>query len=263
MNKKIGYSILATLVLGSLFAVLQTESQVPYVTPSVQISPLPVDTALRDKTNAANYVVIDSSGALKVAIGGSSSSVVTVTNADITTLLALMQSVHNTNNATARTNHLRTLNLIGVSNTVPTAVATGTGVAGWADELGRQVIKGTDLTSDSIKANVINQPEDQMLGGDGTWVPLSLVTNTQSSVWFDVSGYKYFSYFIIPAAATNHVITCEVSPNSGTNWVGIYTNTITSTNNICVSFGPIAHKYMRWSYTGTNETCSVNVVAKK
>lgn len=181
----------------------------------------------------------------------------------LTILQTEIDSAYNSNNVAARTNHFRTLNHIAISNTVPTAVLSGSGVAAWADEYGRQVMKGTDLTSDSIKANVINQPEDQFLGGDGALMPLVSVTNTQSSVWYDVSGYKYFTYFICPTAATNTGITCEVSPNSGTNWVQIYTNNITSTNNVCVSFGPVAHKYMRWTYTGTNEACSINAFFKK
>ena len=71
MKNKISYSILAILILGGLFSWITVESQVVSTPTSVQITPLPVPTTIRDKTNANNNVVVDSSGALKVAIGGS------------------------------------------------------------------------------------------------------------------------------------------------------------------------------------------------
>lgn len=148
------------------------------------------------------------------------------------------------------------------STNTPTAQTNGASVPLWANEYGQLILAAFTQALNALNVNPIYDSLTSMQGGDGAWIPLSSATNTQSSVWYDVSRYKYFSYFISPGAATNHWIYCEASPNSGTNWVRIYTNAVTATNNICVSIGPVAHKYMRWSYEGTNEASTVNVVAK-
>ena len=226
MKNKISYSILAILILGGLFSWITVESQVVSTPTSVQITPLPVPTTIRDKTNANNNVVVDSSGALKVAIGGSSSSIVTTKN-------------------------------LQVSTNTPTASTNTALVHGWADEYGRQLIKSYDNSSDTIKVKEVAHPILQTLGGDGTWELLSGVSTNQDGVWFDVSHYKHFSLMMCPSAATNHWIYIDASLNSGTNWVNISSNYFNSTNNTLVQFSDIKVKYLRARYVGTNETTTV------
>lgn len=226
MKNKISYSILAILILGGLFSCITVQSQVVSTPPSVQITPLPVPTVLRDKTNANYNAVVDSTGALKISIGGSSGTVVSTKNLQVAT-----------NTPTASTN---------------TAL-----VHGWSDEYGRQIVKGYNQVADTIKVSEVAHPILQTLGGDGTWELLSGVSTNQDGVWFDVSQYKHFSFMFCPTVATNHWVYLDVSLNSGTNWVNISSNYFNSTNNTLVQLANQKYKQIRARYVGTNETTTV------
>ncbi len=143
----------------------------------------------------------------------------------------------------------------GIANTtVPVAVSNGDAVATWMNEFGQQVLYGSNLSSNAMDANIINQA---LLNTINVTL-LSAVTATGASVATDVSNFNKLTFHIIASSVTTGGTMKIQHSIDGTNYVDVAEETISANGVKEVAVSDKKYRYVRANLTArTDGTYSV------
>lgn len=106
--------------------------------------------------------------------------------------------------------------------TFPEAVAQGEAVSTWINQYGQQIMYGSNLSSNSIDANIVNQA----LLNTIDLVLLSAVTDTGASVEIDVSNFNKLTFHIIASGVTSGGTMKIQHSIDGTNYADVAEETV-------------------------------------
>lgn len=138
--------------------------------------------------------------------------------------------------------------------TVPDAVSDGDAVATWFNEYGQQILYGSNLSSNAIDSNVVNQA----LLNTINVTMLSAVTATGESTDVDVSNFNKLTFHIIASSVTDGGTMKIQHSIDGTNYTDVATESIADDGVTEVVVENRKYKYVRANLTArTDGTYSV------
>ena len=195
-------------------------------------------------SNPLATMIVDAAGSQIVSFGGGNSGIADGVDDSI---VATVEDLTNSNPLSTMIVDADGSQIVSFGATLsaetgtPTPVADGAEVNLWVDELGRQVLFGSNVGLNALDVNVIN---DASLARLGPNTSLSGVSANATGVTTDVSLYHNITIHTISSGVTSGADITVQHSLDGSNWVNLDINAITSNIVTELTFTG-AYKYIR------------------